>query len=90
MAQAVLTNHYHVADMSMLPEVDIGATDSGCTYMNEAVVRPRLRNITLDKVEGVLRVGVHREVLGLTLNNCGGRHPDRIRKRQCDRSACPG
>lgn len=90
MAQAVLSNHDHVADMSMLPEVDIGATDSGCAYMNKAVVRSRLRNVTLDKVEGVRRVGVHSKVLGLALDYCSGRHPARNRKGQCDRSGCPG
>lgn len=90
MTQAVLPNDDHVADMSMLPEVDIGAADSGCAYMNKAIVRSRLRNVTFDKVEGVLRVGVHSKVLGLALDDCGRRHPARDRKGQCGRSDCPG
>lgn len=38
MAQSIVARHHHVADTAMFPEVDIGATDSSCADVHQALV----------------------------------------------------
>lgn len=71
MAKTVLATHNHVADMAVLPEVHIRATDASCADMDQALRGAWLRDVRLDEMKVVSWIGLNRNILRLPLEDLG-------------------
>lgn len=76
MAKTDLATHHHGPDVAMLPEMHVRPADARRPHVHQAVVGARLGHVGRDNVQFVLRVGVHRDVRRLALQDVVGSHGD--------------
>ena len=69
MSQSIVTGHDHGPDMAVLPEVNIGTTDTGRANVNETLIWAKLGDFALSYPQVVCGAGVDGDVLWLFLED---------------------
>lgn len=69
-SKSVFAAHHHIANVAMFPEMNIRATDPSSSDMDKAVVRARLRDLRVNKMERVFWVRMNSNVARLALSHC--------------------
>ena len=70
MSQPILPAHNHIPNPPMFPEMYIRSTYPRRTYVYQTLIRTGLRNIRLDQMQRMVRIGMNGQVARFAVGDC--------------------